>query len=91
MAIDTGEAGFRRQMAAILKRPDYLTGLLDIACPTLILTGELDAITPPECATEMAKLIPQAALHLVPCCGHLGTLEQTEAVNAGVRNWLDKT
>ena len=91
MAIDTGEAGFRRQMAAILKRPDYLAGLSEIACSTLILTGELDAITPPECATEMAELVPNAVLHLVAACGHLCTLEQPDAVNSALRDWLDKT
>lgn len=91
MAIDTGEVVFRRQMAAILNRSDYLTGLFDIACPTLILTGELDVITPPECATEMATQVPHAVLNLVPGCGHLSTLEKPDMVNAAMHSWLDKT
>ena len=91
MAIDTGETGFRRQMAAILKRRDYLEELSDITCPTLILTGELDAITPPACAREMARQVPQAVLDIVPCCGHLSTLEKPQTVNVALRAWLEKT
>ena len=91
MAIDTGEKVFRRQMAAILDRSDYLAGLADIACPALILTGDLDVITPPECAMEMATRIPHAMLDLVPQCGHLSTLEKPEMVNEAMHAWLDKT
>ncbi len=91
MATDTGEMKFRRQMAAILGRPDYLPGLSDITCPTLILTGELDVITPPECAVEMAAQVPNSVLDIVPGCGHLSTLEEPEVVNAAMRDWLDKT
>ena len=91
MATDTGEVKFRRQMAAILGRPDYLPRLTDIACPTLILTGELDVITPPECAVEVAAQIPHAVLDIVPGCGHLATLEEPAMVNAAMRDWLDKT
>jgi len=91
MAIDTGEKVFRRQLAAILDRPDYLAGLADIACPTLILTGDLDVITPPECAMEMANGVPHAMLNLVPQCGHLSTLEKPEMVNEAIHDWLDKT
>ena len=91
MAVDTGEAGFRRQMAAIMERPDYLPGLSRIACPTLIMTGELDAITPPECAVEMAGLISHSVLHLVPDCGHLCTLETPTVVNSALQTWLGET
>jgi len=91
MAIDTGEAVFRRQMAAILNRPDYLAELSAIACPTLILTGGLDVITSPECATEMATKVPHAVLNLVSGCGHLSTLEKPDTVNAAMQDWLDKT
>ena len=91
MAIDTGEQGFRRQMAAILERPDYLPGLSRITCPTLIVTGELDDITPPECAVEMASRVPHAVLHLLPGCGHLCTLEAPVVVNSAMRTWLQET
>ena len=91
MAMDTGEAVFRRQMAAIINRPDYLAGLQDIACPALVLTGQQDVITPPACATEMAERLPHADLHLIPGCGHLSTLEDADTVNAAMQRWLGET
>lgn len=90
MATDTGVEVFRRQMAAIINRPDYLAGLSAISCPTLVLTGRLDVITPPKCAQEMAEQIPQARLDLISGCGHLSTLEAPDAVNAAMRHWLDE-
>jgi pimeloyl-ACP methyl ester carboxylesterase len=88
MAADTGEAAFRRQMHAIMARSDYRPVLAAVNCPTLVLTGELDVITPPDCAREMAAAIPVAELVLVPECGHLATLEAPEAVNAALSRWL---
>ena len=88
MARDTGVAVFRRQMAAIINRPSYLAGLAEISCPTLVLTGREDVITPPECAREMADQIPDARLELISGCGHLSTLEAPDAVNDAMRRWL---
>lgn len=89
MATDTGVTVFRRQMAAIINRRSYLAGLPAISCPTLVLTGKLDVITPPACAREMAGQIPQARLELVTGCGHLSTLEAPDAVNAAMATWLE--
>lgn len=91
MAVDTGEAAFRRQMAAIINRRDYLAGLQEVSCPALVMTGQLDVITPPACATEMAERLPHADLHLIPGCGHLSTLEAPDTVNAAMQRWLGET
>jgi pimeloyl-ACP methyl ester carboxylesterase len=88
MAKDTGEAAFRRQIAAIINRRDYLPVLESVNCPALVLTGLLDAITPAECAREMAGLIANAQLTLLTGCGHLSTLEAPREVNAAMHNWL---
>ena len=90
MATDTGVAVFRRQMAAIINRPDYLSGLARISCPALVLTGQEDVITPPDCAAEMADKIADARLVMIPGCGHLSTLEAPAAVNAAMQGWLDE-
>ena len=88
MAAYTGEAAFRRQMNAIMTRRDYRPVMETVNCPTLVLTGELDVITPPDCAEEMAAGIAGADLHIVPGCGHLATLEAPDAVNAALATWL---
>jgi pimeloyl-ACP methyl ester carboxylesterase len=88
MAVDTGLEAFRRQEAAIIVRPDCRPLLPDIRCPTLVLVGEQDALTPPELAREIAVGIPDARLEIVPDCGHLSTLERPEAVSSALRAWL---
>ena len=90
MAAYTGEAAFRRQMNAIMNRRDYRPVMETVNCPTLVLTGELDVITPPDCAREIADGIAGADLHIVPGCGHLATLEAPDAVNAALAKWLTR-
>jgi pimeloyl-ACP methyl ester carboxylesterase len=36
----------------------------------------------------MAVAIPKARLEVIQECGHLSTLEQPEAVNQILKNWL---
>lgn len=88
MADRTGIDGFVRQQAAIIARPDSRPSLKEIAVPTLVLCGREDAITSLARHEEMAGLIDGAKLVIVDNCGHLSTLEQPDAVNAAMRNWL---
>ena len=88
MALDLGLNVFKRQQEAIIGRPDNRPLLPNIRCPTLVLVGEQDALTPPDLAREIAEGIPGARLEIVPDCGHLSTLEQPEAVSRALRGWL---
>jgi pimeloyl-ACP methyl ester carboxylesterase len=88
MAVDTGLAAFERQEAALIGRPDNRPFLQSIRCPTLVIVGREDALTPPELAREIAKGIPGARLKVIPRCGHLSTLERPEPVNRALRAWL---
>jgi pimeloyl-ACP methyl ester carboxylesterase len=80
MAEDTGAEAFVRQQTAIMNRADSRPTLAAIACPTLIVVGADDTLTPPDRAAEMAAAIPNARQVVVPSCGHLSTLEQPQAV-----------
>ena len=80
MAEDTGPEAFVRQQTAIMNRVDSRPGLASIRCPTLVLVGADDSLTPPDRAAEMAAAIPGARQIVVPACGHLSTLEQPQAV-----------
>ena len=64
--------------------------LKDIRCPTLVLVGDADQLTPPDRAQEMAAAIPGAELVVVPECGHLSTLERPELVTHALRGWLGR-
>jgi pimeloyl-ACP methyl ester carboxylesterase len=89
MAADTGVEAFVRQQKAIMTRPDSRPQLSSIACPTLVLVGEGDELTPPSLAQEIAAGIAGARLVTVPDCGHLSTVERPEAVNAALAEWLE--
>jgi pimeloyl-ACP methyl ester carboxylesterase len=80
MAAETGPAAFVRQQRAVMGRPDSRPSLPSIECPTLIVVGEQDSITPPDIAAEMAAAIPRARLEVVPRCGHLSALERPQPV-----------
>ncbi len=83
-----GVDGYLREQTAIITRPDSRPGLSAIACPTLVLCGRQDALTPPALHTEMAEAIPGARLVVIEECGHLSSLEQPVAVTALLRDWL---
>ena len=88
MAEETGAAAFLRQQRAIMGRPDSRPTLGDIKCPTLVLVGEGDELTPPALSEEIAAGISGSRLVVVPDCGHLSTVERPQAVNAALIAWL---
>jgi pimeloyl-ACP methyl ester carboxylesterase len=89
MARHVGEQAYLRQQLAILQRPDSTSSLPHIACPTLVLCGEHDQLTPRARHEEMAARIPGAALDVVPACGHMSTLEKPLDVNRALGAWLE--
>ncbi len=88
MAWETGPEAFARQQQAIMTRPDMRPHLAAIGCPTLVLAGEDDGLTPPELSAEMTAGIPGARLVTIPGSGHLSTLEQPELVTRALQEWL---
>lgn len=88
MAEATGVENFHNQMQACLKRPDSRPDLPRVSAPTLIISGLEDPLTPPEQHEEMAELLPNASFEIIDDCGHLSTIEQPDAVNALLQDWL---
>ena len=88
MAQETGAEAFVRQQTAIIGRPDSRPGLAAIRCPTLVLVGDSDVLTPPDLAVEMAQGIDGARLVVVPESGHLSPLERPETVTRALVEWL---
>jgi len=89
MARAVGPAAFKRQQTAIMNRVDSRPFLPRITCPTLVLCGREDAVTPVALHEEMAAAIPGARLKVLEDCGHLSALERPEAVTEALRVWLD--
>jgi pimeloyl-ACP methyl ester carboxylesterase len=88
MAGRIGRDAFLRQQAAILGRPDSRPDLMRIDCPTLVVCGRQDALTPLPLSEEMAGLIPGAQLVVIEDSGHLSSMEQPDAVNTALASWL---
>jgi pimeloyl-ACP methyl ester carboxylesterase len=89
MAQRIGKDAYIRQQRAIMSRIDSRPFLKDIACPTLVLCGREDRITPLEVHQEMAVAIPAAQLVVVEGSGHLSPLEQPQAVSDAMQLWLE--
>lgn len=85
---ETGPEAYCRQQQAIIGRADSRPGFAAISCPTLVLVGDDDQLTPPALAREMAAEIPGARLVVVPECGHLSTMERPEAVTQALLDWM---
>jgi pimeloyl-ACP methyl ester carboxylesterase len=88
MAQEVGVEAFIRQQSANIARSDSRPALGSIRCPTLVLVGEDDELTPPERAAEMADGIAGARLVSVARCGHMSTLEQPDEVTRALLEWL---
>lgn len=89
MADETGTAAFARQQAAIISRPDNRPLLAEIRCPTLVVVGAEDALTPLKVAEEIRAGIAGSRLVVVPGAGHLSPMEAPAEVTDALRIWLD--
>jgi pimeloyl-ACP methyl ester carboxylesterase len=88
MAKNVGRDAFLRQQQAIMERPDSRDTLWKIRCPTLVLCGEHDLLTPRDRHEEISAAIRGSTLVVLPGCGHLSTLEKPLEVNRALSAWL---
>lgn len=88
MMLRAGPAALIRQNRAVMGRADLRPTLGAITCPTLVVGGEQDQLTPPERSREIAAAIPGAQLQLLGECGHMLTWEQPQAVTTLLVDWL---
>lgn len=88
MCLAMGQDVFDAQINALVTRPEVESLLPQIACPTLVMTGELDAWAPPAQHEQIAAQLPDAQLVVVPGAGHMIQMEAPEAVNSAIADWL---
>ena len=60
-----------------------------IACPTLVLVGAEDNLTPLAQAEELAAAIAGAHLAVVPDAGHFSNIENAAVVNQHLAKHLE--
>ena len=88
MAHGIGRERFVRQQEAIMGRADSRPTLAQIRCPTLVLCGRDDVLTPLELHEEMHAGIAGSRLVVLDHCGHLAPLERPDDVTQALRQWL---
>jgi 3-oxoadipate enol-lactonase len=80
--------GVSAGIRALRDRPDRRAELPGIACPTLVVVGTEDKISPPVEMAGMAAAISGARLVEIAGAGHLSNLENPNAFVAAVANFI---
>ncbi len=86
MAAEVGVAHFISQQQAVINRIDSRPTLAAIKCPTLVIGGRDDRLTPPDLSIEMFQRISDSELHIIRRCGHLAPLEAPSEVAYHLQN-----
>ena len=90
MNVEAGQEVFDAQIHALVNRSEVESLLPQIACPALVMTGELDTWAGPQQHRSIAAAIPNSELVIVPGAGHMIQLEAPDAVNAAIASWLER-
>lgn len=89
MCLDAGQDRFDAHIRALVGRPVQEDLLPQIACPTLVITGERDSWASPAQHEAFAARIPDSRLVIVPGAGHMLPMEAPDAVNTAIASWLE--
>lgn len=84
----TDPRGIAAAARGMAQRADFTAELPNIRCPTLVIVGQDDAVSPVAEMQEIARAIPNAEFKIIENAGHLAALEQPEAVNATIGHFL---
>ena len=84
----TDSKGIIRAVEAVADRDPCETEAGRIFAPTMVIAGEHDLATPKEKSQQIADIIPQAELHVIPGAGHSSTLEKPDEITALLTRFL---
>jgi len=73
---------------AMMARPDRTSDLPRISCPTLVIVGEEDVVTPVADAVAMQNQIARSRLVILPEAGHLSNLEVPDNFTLALGDFL---
>jgi len=74
--------------ASAIRRLNYLDRLVEILLPTLIIVGEDDPATPLSASEAIHQQIKESKLMVLPATRHLSNVEQSEAFNHHLYEFL---
>lgn len=85
----TAPQGLVGGLLAMRDRKDYVDALPSLKLPALVVGAELDRAVPPEHSRVLAEGLPNGRLRIIEGAGHMANLEQPEAFNACLLEFLD--
>ncbi|MDQ1522091.1 MAG: hypothetical protein QOE47_15 [Pyrinomonadaceae bacterium] len=88
MILNTDPQGAASALRGMAVRRDQTELLGEINCPTLIVVGSLDQITPPADAERMNRAIRGSRLEVIEGAGHVSNLERPLEFNRALENFL---
>ncbi len=80
--------GVADALGGLAARADSTPTLREIQVPTLVVCGEEDVLTPPAESEAMHRAITGSRLEIVPKAGHLANLENPDAVNRAILEFI---
>ncbi len=86
---DGTPAGVAAAQRGMARRIDSTPTLAKITCPTLVVVGQGDTLTPPAESEKMAAAVKGAKLVKIPGAGHLANIENPDAFNAALTAFVD--
>lgn len=89
LVLSNSAAGIAGAISVLMTRPDSTPTLASIHCPTLIIVGEEDTLTPPAMSRDLLRAIGGSELTVVPKSGHLASIETPELFNAALARFLE--
>lgn len=88
MVTSSAPSSIAAALRGMAVRPDSTKLLEEIAVPTLLIGGAEDALTPPDVMRKDAEKINGASFVEIADAGHIAPMEQPEAVNRALREFL---
>jgi 3-oxoadipate enol-lactonase len=85
----TPPAGVAAAARALAQRRESFSTLAHIDCPTLVVVGADDALTPVESMREIHGRIRGSRLEVIPGAGHLPPVEQPDHFTRVLRSFLE--
>jgi 3-oxoadipate enol-lactonase len=82
------DRGVFEAACAALAELDLRNELSKVGMPVLVLVGEHDEATPPPMSRELAALLPNARLKIIPGCAHVPQLQSPEVFLDAIGDFL---
>jgi 3-oxoadipate enol-lactonase len=91
MILKNPPRGIADALAGLAARADSTTTLKEIRVPTFVICGDEDVLTPLQEAESLQRGIAGSRLAVIPRAGHLSNLENPEAFNEAMSEFLSTT